>query len=251
MRILEYGKENKNRILMVQGSCMNIDLWDKTLDILKEKYHIILPVIPGHDYESSEEFTDCEDISKRLERDLLNLGYDSFEAAYGFSMGGSLLIKIMDYGNLRFKRVLLDGGITPYDIPKVLTRLISFRDFLKGKLFTANKKLMMKMLSHYDYPMESAEKFYRAFSSMTNKSMYNVFYSCNNYSIDLPIKFDGKIVYWYGDRERKARQKDIKNCRIYFPQIEFEEFEGMDHGQFVSLNPQAFSKKFDEFMETN
>ena len=42
------------------------------------------------------------------------------------------------------------------------------------------------------------------------KTIYNVFWSTNNYSMPEPIPaVDTEIEYWYGEEEKKARKNDI------------------------------------------
>ncbi|MDO5716666.1 MAG: hypothetical protein Q4Q17_02590 [Tissierellia bacterium] len=248
MKILEYGKGKERTFLLVQASCMAVNLWEENIQELQKDFHLIVPIIPGHCDPEGRDFTDVESISKELEEDLLSMGMDHVDGAYGLSMGGSLLIKMLDHGRISMDKVILDGAITPYGYPKWICRLIGIRDYLQGKLFASNKKFTLKMLQHYGYSPEAADKFFDALHSMSGTTLYNVFYSCNNYTLDHVPLDHGHILYMYGEKEKRARKKDLVNVKKFFPHVTFDELKGRDHGQFSGVEYDAFCAYVKNYM---
>lgn len=249
MNIKEFGKEHKKTLLMIQGSCMNVDLWEGIVDELQKKFHILLPVIPGHDYENTRDFTTIDTVSQELEEDLHRLGIQKIDGAYGLSMGGSILIKLLDRGILSMDHVILDGAITPYHYPKLWCRLIGIRDYLMGKGFRMNKKLTLRWMKNYNYPMETAEKFFHALKYLSDSTLYNVFYHCNNYKMEHTPLEQKNIYYLYGEKEEKQRKKDLHNVKAYFPHIEFRKLEGLDHGQLSCVQKDEFCRIIKEYLQ--
>ena len=62
------------------------------------------------------------------------------------------------------------------------------------------------------------------------RTIYNVFWSTDNYSMPDPVpRVDTKIEYWYGEEEKRAREKehDIEFVSRTYPQTVFIEFKGL------------------------
>ena len=84
---------------------------------------------------------------------------------------------------------------------------------------------------------------------MSAKTIWNGFYSANNYSMPEPIrKPDCPVQYWYGEQEKKARKWDIAYIRKNFPDTVFVENKGQDHAEFFTLHPEEFCKRLDGFI---
>ena len=104
---------------------------------------------------------------------------------------------------------------------------------------------------------EDPEKHYRALLKFYKKhysprTIYNVFWSTDNYSMpdDVP-RVNTKIEYWYGEEEKRAREKehDIEFvCRTY-PQTVLREFKGLAHAELVMMFPERFAEEVKRFLE--
>ena len=57
-------------------------------------------------------------------------GIDSPDVAYGCSMGGSVVLRMIADGKVQIKNAVLDGGITPYNAPWILTRWIALKGWV-------------------------------------------------------------------------------------------------------------------------
>ena len=102
---------------------------------------------------------------------------------------------------------------------------------------------------------EDSEEHYRKIFEFekhhfSSKTIYNVFWSANNYSLPEPVlPVDTKIEYWYGEEEKKARRENIAYaCRAY-PQTVVKEFKGLAHAELVMMFPERFYEEVTRFME--
>ncbi len=85
---------------------------------------------------------------------------------------------------------------------------------------------------------------------MSNRTIWNAFYSTNNYSIHLPImRPTGHVIYWYGDEEEKDRAWDIKYIKKHLPYAEIRENKGMGHAEFFTLFPDKFVNQIQEILQ--
>ena len=137
------------------------------------------------------------------------------------------------------------GGITPYQLPWLLTRLIALRDFgmmALGKL--GGEKVIIKAFSSTEYSEEDLKYVASIFRHCTYKTLWNTFDSCNNYQMPKgTIRFPGRIHYWYAEKERKARDWDLKYMKKFVPDTVFKSFEGMDHGDMALFYPERMAQE--------
>ena len=245
----ELGKENTKTIVMIHGlgTCWQMML--AGAQKLAEDYRVFLVSVPGFDLESDEDFTTVEDISRRIEDALLAEGLTEIDCLYGLSMGGGLAIRMLADNRIRFRCACIDAGIAPYEMPRWKTRLILFGDVLGTKLAKHSKKLLEAVMSPEDYGQKTLDDMYRVLQHMSNATYWRAYDSTDNYS--MPEQFpdiDTRIVYWYGEKEKKDRKPDIDYVRKHIPGVTFREFPGMNHGQF-GTRTEEFVREFTAFVQ--
>lgn len=242
MKFHEFGCENEKILLMFHGSCMTFDMYEKSIKIMAEKIHVIIPAITGHDLSIVEDFTSVEEVVSEAEDWLLRRGYNEIDGLYGLSMGGGLAIHMLANKRVKVKYAVIDGGMTPYQFPWLVTRLIAVRDFLMLELGRSNKKLVEKFFPHEKYTNEGIDKVYKVLRHYSAKSIWRVFESCNNYSMPNPVPvINTQIEYWYGEDEEKERALDIKYVKKIWPHVKFRRILNAGHGEYCMRYPDEFS----------
>lgn len=142
MNIHEFGQKNRECVLFLHASCTSWDFYEESVKLLAERYHVIVPAMPGHDLSTDEDYTSVEQIAAELEQWLLERGHARVHGLYGLSMGGSVVIRLLANGNIHFNKAVIDAGITPYQLPWLATRFIALRDFLMVELGKHSRKLL-------------------------------------------------------------------------------------------------------------
>lgn len=127
----------------------------------------------------------------------------------------------------------------PYELSWLVTRLIAVRDFLMvctGKF--GGLKLLEFAFSTDKYSSEDIRYIKETLRSMSAKTIWRTFESCNNYHVSTPVNTDcEKIEYWYSKRERRERQTDIRYAQRHLPNVVFKMFGGVGHGGLPVLKP--------------
>ena len=98
MKIVEYGCENKEVILLLHGGGLSYWNYKKEIELLKDKYHVILPILDGH-ADSDSNFISIEEcatkivtyIDEKLEGKILLIG--------GLSLGAQIAVEILSKRN--------------------------------------------------------------------------------------------------------------------------------------------------------
>ncbi len=245
MNVMEFGNGNDETVVLIHPSLVTWDYFELVIPLLERDYHLFVPVLPGTDLSNNSEFTSVEQIASDLADCLLAKGITDIKAAYGCSMGGSIVLRMAADGRLAVRHYVMDGGITPYQLPWIATRLIALRDFCMlaaGKL--GGEKLLVKAFSSTQYSEEDLRYVARMLKHCSYRTLWRTFDSCNNYRMPRePMRFAGTVHYWYAEKERKARDWDIKYMRKFVPDTVFKEFEGMDHGDMALFYPERMAKE--------
>lgn len=251
MTIHEFGKENKDVIVLFHPLGVWWDIFEYVIPELAEQFHLIIPAIPGHDPDVPlRDFSSVEEIAEEMESWLHSNGLDHVGCLYGCSLGGALVMRMLADGTITADCAVIDAGITPYQLPKPVTYLIGMRDFMMA---LAGKYLSVKVLSSvFDpekYSGDDIAYIRKVLHSMSNRTVWRGFYSANNYSMPAhPVRTGTHIEYWYGEDEKSARKWDIDYVRKMFPEAIFRENKGQDHAEFFTLHPNEFCRQIEKIM---
>ncbi len=247
MTIHEFGKENKETILLIHPSVVKWDYFETVIPILQGKYHLLVPALPGYDFENNSDFTSVEQIAAELNDWLKAEGYTELYAVYGCSMGGSIALLVALGQLIRIKHCVMDGGITPYQLPWIITRLIALKDYLMMMIGrTGGVGLLEKAFATDDYSKEDLQYVADVLRHCSRKTLWRTFDSCNNYKVPTPLpKIETKLHYWYTKGEEKERKQDINYIKQKFPKTEFAVLPDLGHAGLVLLKPELFAEMID------
>ena len=243
MNIYEFSPNNDRTLVMVHGACMSWDMFQESIDDLKTDFHVFAVAVPGHDLKTDENFTSVEEIAGQIETELISRGSQKIDVLYGLSMGGGFVIRMLADNMLHVKHAVIDAGITPYELPRIVTRMILLKDFLITEWGKHSKKALALAFPPEKYTQEGIDYMYEVMRHMSAKTIWNVFDSTDNYSMpDAFPNLETSIDYWYGQDEKKTRKLDIAWVKKHIPGVRFRELPGMDHGQYALMQPHQFAK---------
>lgn len=133
-------------------------------------------------------------------------------------------------GRVRIDHTILDGAITPYQLPWLLTRLILLRDFALlaiGKL--GGERLIAKAFSTDDYSPEDMKYIAEVLRHCSCRTLWRTFDSCNNYKMPKPVpKLESQLHYWYAEHEEKARKWTSGTSKRMFPAVPSKRSPALD-----------------------
>ncbi|MCR5651031.1 MAG: alpha/beta hydrolase [Lachnospiraceae bacterium] len=242
MTIHEFGKENEQTVVLIHPSIVMWDYFEYVIPQLEKEYHLIIPALPGYDPDSKDDFTGIEEIADELEKWLIGNGIDDVTCLYGCSMGGSIVTRMLADNNVHIQNAIIDGGITPYQLPWIITRFIAIKDFLlisAGKIGGA--KLLEKAFATDDLSEEDVWYAAKVLRMISAKTIWKTFESCNNYSMPDEIHTECRhIEYWVAEKEVKERRADVAYIKKAFPHTRFRKIYDVGHGGLAPFNPEKF-----------
>lgn len=250
MNIHEFGKEHGQVLLFLHASCTSWEFYLASIRRLAQWYHVVIPAMPGHDPDAAEEYTSVEQIAEDLERWLAERGHTRVHGLYGLSMGGSIAIYLLANRRIHFDKAVIDAGITPYQLPWLVTRAIALRDFGMVELGKHSRRLLEMAYPVEKYVKEGLDAMQQMLRHMTARTIWRVFESCNNYSMPKRIRApETQMQYWYGSKEKRARAWDIDYVKKHFPNAGFVEIPGLDHAELALLQPEDFVRRLEAFFQ--
>lgn len=247
MNIHEFGIGNPKTLLLIHPSVVKWDYFENVIPLLEKNYHLLVPALPGYDFDNDSDFTSVEQIASELNLWLKANGNSELYAVYGCSMGGSIALMVALGQTIPIRHCIMDGGITPYQLPWIATRFIALKDYLMMMLGrTGGVALLEKAFATDDYSKEDLQYVADVLRHCSRKTLWRTFDSCNNYKVPEPVpKIETQIHYWYAKGEEKERKQDIAYMKHKFPQTKFDILPELGHAGLVLLKPDLFVEMID------
>lgn len=246
MKILEYGKTNKKTLLFLPCTAEPAWAFTDAVTLLAQDYRVFQVVYDGHGT-TVEDFVSVEMTVDEVTEWLRCHGITCLSAAYGCSLGGACLTRLLALGRIPVGCAIIDAGITPYRMPLPVRRLACLRDCWGFRLVTRNRKILEAAYPPERWtlpgrdPAEEYDALGAYLKTYSKRTIRRIFWSANNYALPPePAKTDCRVAYWYGEEERKARRGNIRFIRQYFPHARMCVIPKMDHAELVMIYPQKF-----------
>lgn len=251
MTFHEYGTQNEKVIVLIHPSAVMWDYFSYLIPLLERDFHLLIPALPGYDEEGpDQDYTSVEEIARQITGFLSAKNIGRVDLLYGCSMGGSIVIRMLADGLIPIENAVIDGGITPYQLPRIITRLIAARDFLMvsmGKI--GGLRLLERVFSTDEYSAEDLKYIEKVLRFMSYRTIWRTFESCNNYRMpDSLPDFPGHMEYWYGDREQRDRKWDLRYIRKVFPRARLIRMMDCGHASMASLHPKKMAALFQKML---
>lgn len=246
----ELGNAQGKTVVMIHGTGMSWDMLKRPAEFLTNDCRVILVSVPGHDPKTDEEFTSVEEIAKEIETALIEKGYGSIDLLYGLSMGGGIAIRMLADNKLKVKRAVIDAGIAPYELPRIVTRAILLKDFLMTEWGKHSKTALSYAFPVEEYSQEALDGMFYTLQNMSARTIWRVYDSTDNFSMPKVFpKTDTLIEYWYGEKEEKERKADIRYVEKHIPGVSFRVLPGMKHGQYIVSKTTEFAADLRERLD--
>ena len=110
--------------MLVHGFESPYQIWIDYIEHYKENYHILVPILPGHDVQEKSEFNSFDDTAKEIENYCISKSINHIYAIYGMSMGGVLTSYLWKNKRLTFEKIILESSpLLPFG--KYMTQMLT------------------------------------------------------------------------------------------------------------------------------
>ena len=142
MQILEHGQEHERTLLFFPCTAEPVWAFADTIAQLSQRWHVFQVVYDGHQPEYPGDFTSVEQTVDEVISYLKSRSVSRLDGAYGCSMGGACLTRMLALGKIPISRAIIDGGITPYQFPYPLRRLRLAVDVLSFRIVAGSRRVL-------------------------------------------------------------------------------------------------------------
>lgn len=247
----EFGRENKKTLILLHPAVVFWDYFSLVIPYLEKEFHVLVPLLPGYDETNpKKDYTSVEEIADGILLSLRERGIEKVDMLYGCSMGGAIALRLLARDGERFSGAIIDGGITPYPYPWILTRFIALKDYLLiaiGKI--GGLKLLQRVFRTDSYTEEELQYIVRVLRFISRRTIWRTFDSCNNYSMPHGIVNTGACIeYWCADSEVSERRADLRYMKKHFPKTRFVLLHGIGHGGMAPKRPKELARRISGFL---
>lgn len=232
MTYTEYGKENRNVIILLHGGGLSWWNYRGEAELLQDRYHVILPVLDGH-AQSGRSFTSIEDNAEAIISFIDERFGGSVFLLGGVSLGGQILLEILSRRKDICRYAIVESALV---IPSELTCSM-IRPAYGCCYGLIRKRWFSKLQFRYlRIRAELFEDYYRDTCGIAKSDMIAFLQANAMYSLKDSIKeCNAEVMVFAGEKEIGLMRKSaewihgkIKNSRIHI-------LPGLHHGEF-SIN---------------
>lgn len=110
MQILEYGNPEYEKIIFIHGFESPYQIWNDYVEYYKEKYCVIVPILPGHNVNKKEDFESFHKCVEELENYYISKHGNKVFAIYGMSMGGVFASRVWQNQKIGIDKLIMESS---------------------------------------------------------------------------------------------------------------------------------------------
>lgn len=250
MEILEFGNKEKDKIILIHGFETPYQIWEKYIEHYKNDYHIIVPILQGHNPNIKEDFTSLEESAKYIEDYYISRYGNNVYAVYGMSMGGVLTAQIWQNKKLEIDKVILESSpLISYN--NLMTSMMIKQYLMLTHKTQARDKRVLAQAVNSIIPEDKLDVFLAMMDNMSDTTITNYIRQIGSYKLPSDIETPNtEVYYYYGTKTNELlAKKTAKYIRKKYPNSKIKCFQGKGHCEDSLLNPSVMIAELDTVLE--
>ena len=245
MIVKEYGKSNKDIIILLHGGGLSWWNYEEVSEILKSNYHVILPILDGHSG-SDRDFTSIESNANEIIEYIDNNYNGNVKLIGGLSLGAQILLDILSKRDNICEYAIIESALV---FPmKMTNRLIESSINMSYGLI--NKKWFSKLqFKSLKIKEELFDKYYIDSSNITKDNMISFLKANSNYHLKNIKTNKSKSIVIVGSKERPIMIKSAKIIHDELINSELEILSGYYHGDLSINHPNEYAEKVNKLIK--
>ena len=238
MEILEFGDKENKKIILIHGFQSPYQVWNRYIERYKGDFHVIVPILPGHNPKEEEDFVSFTQTAKEIEDYCISCYGNEVYAVFAMSMGGVLAATIWQNKRLKIEKVIFDGS-----------PLVSFNGFMKKQFIRfyldithKTQQREIKTIAQAVNTIiaeENLEDFLSVLDHMTDATIENYIRSIGDYKLPSDIDTpETKVYFFHGTKMNEVlAKKTVKYIKKHYLGAVIKCFEGKGHCENSLLEP--------------
>ena len=248
MNYKEYGKENRDVMILLHGGGLSWWNYEEAAEILQTKFRIILPILDGH-AGSDSEFTSIEENASRIVEYIDKEHNGKVFLIGGLSLGGQIATEILAQRKDICKYAIIESALvlpmrfTYYMIKPAFTMSYGL---IKKKWFS---KLQFKSLR---IKPSLFDRYYEDTCKIQKGDMISFLKANSSYVVKPEIEHtEAKVKILVGSKEAAKMKKSARKLHRVIPGSSMEILEGFYHGELSINNSYRYVSVINELLDEN
>ena len=239
MIVKEYGKSNKDIIMLLHGGGLSWWNYEEVSEILKSNYHVILPILDGHSG-SDRDFTSIESNANEIIEYIDNNYNGNVKLIGGLSLGAQILLDILSKRDNICEYAIIESALV---CPMKMTNIL-IESSINMSYGLINKKWFSKLqFKSLKIKEELFDKYYIDSSNITKDNMISFLKANSNYHLKNIKTNKSKSIVVVGSKERPIMIKSAKIIHNELINSELEILSGYYHGDLSINHPNEYAEK--------
>ena len=239
MIVKEYGKSNKDIIMLLHGGGLSWWNYEEVSEILKSNYHVILPILDGHSG-SDRDFTSIESNANEIIEYIDNNYNGNVKLIGGLSLGAQILLDILSKRDNICEYAIIESALV---CPMKMTNIL-IESSINMSYGLINKKWFSKLqFKSLKIKEELFDKYYIDSSNITKDNMISFLKANSNYHLKNIKTNKSKSIVIVGSKERPIMIKSAKIIHDELINSELEILSGYYHGDLSINHPNEYAEK--------
>lgn len=242
MQYVEYGKQNRDTIILLHGGGLGPWNYREEAVLLQERYHVILPILNGH-AGCDKDFVSIEDNADDIIAFIDEYCGGSVLAIGGLSLGAQILVEILSRRKDICKYAIIESALV---IPmKFMQKMI--RPLLEWSYFLIRQKWFAKLqFKSLKIQQGLYDDYYRDTCKIKKADMISFMEANATYSVkDALEETATHACIVVGSKEQKKMILSTKLLHGKIQNSEINVCKGLYHGE-LSLN---HAKRYVDFLK--
>ena len=243
MTVFEFGKQNKDTVLLLHGGGLSWWNYREAAKLLEADYHVVLPVLDGH-AGSDAPFTTIEANDARL-ISYIDTHFGG-QVAYlgGLSLGGQVALEMLSQRTDICQYALIESALVK---PSKLTAALIGPTFGMSYHLIKQRWFARMQADYLGIPKDLFEDYYRDTCAITKADMIAFLKANCAYEVKPTLgETTSKVKIVAGSREQKSIQESGKMIHSAIPGSKLEILPGLRHGDLSLNHPQRFVRILQE-----
>ncbi len=243
MRIFEYGEPTAPLLLLIHGFQSPFCIWDKYVEHYSKRYHLIVPILDGHDPDCPSDFISFEKCAAEIEA---HLDGREVYAVYAMSMGGVVAATLLKRGRVKVKKAVLESSPLLSYNPIVAAYITRFYLSVTRKTKERDEKTLKnaaRLVREDQY-----DDFIRVLDNMSETTIRNCTGGIKAFKLPRNLDLSAvELTYVYGGKELFFG-KIARFIKKHYPHASIIKIDGKGHCEDALLCPEVRIAELDKII---
>lgn len=253
MEFKEYSVDKNEIALLIHGGYVSYKTLKVQIEELREKYHVIVPILDGHNLNDQSELISIEQEASKILEFLYERKIDKVHILYGVSLGADISLEILAQNGDICEYAFIESGSLGIpkivSIPLVKTTEIAMYRGVRGS------KLWGHFINSFLIGMEMPEELYtdtkNVLLNMSKKTIRNVQKLVCNYQLKEDIfHAKTKCLIIYTSKEKLYLEKPYRKMKDKMEHVSITCIDNYNHGQLCIGNPKLLLQMMENFIKS-